>query len=60
MTRRFRLWLVVATLGTLANVAGGVMAVVSGEALHAGVHAGLALLGAYAIRRLAPQRLASN
>ena len=46
MTRRAKIWLAVDVLFTLGNVAGGVYAGLLGEVLHAGVHAGLALIGA--------------
>jgi len=59
MTRRSKVWLVVAVLFTVVNAAGGVMAVLRGELLHAGMHAGLVLLGEYFVWRLAPRRIAS-
>lgn len=58
MTRRSRIWLVVAALFSLINVAGAVFAAVQREWLHAGTHVGLALLGAYAVWWLAPSRTA--
>lgn len=51
MTRRSKVWLVVAVLFIFVNFVGGVIAAVGGELLHAGVHAGLLLLGAYYARR---------
>jgi hypothetical protein len=59
MTRRSKVWLVVALLFTLVNLVGAVMAALQGELLHGGTHAGLALLGAYLVWRLAPRRVAS-
>jgi hypothetical protein len=56
MTRRSKIWLVVAVLFILANFAGGLMAAWQGELLHSGVHVGLLLLGVYVVRRLAPRR----
>ena len=56
MTRRFKIWLVVAVLFTLLNLAGGVVAAMQGEILHAGAHAGLMLLGAFAVWLLVPKR----
>jgi hypothetical protein len=58
MTRRSKVWLVVAPLFIFANFAGGVVAAARGELLHAGIHAGLLLLGAYIVWRLAPRRYA--
>jgi hypothetical protein len=58
MTRRSRIWLVVAALFSLINVAGAVFAAARREWLHAGTHIGLALLGAYAVWWLAPSRTA--
>ena len=52
MTRRSKVWLVVAVLFILVNLVGGVSAAVRGELLHTGVHAGLLLLGAYYARRI--------
>jgi hypothetical protein len=52
MTRRSKVWLVVAVLFTLGNFAGGVYALVLGELLHTVTHAGLVLLGAYWVRHL--------
>ena len=56
MTRqRAKLWFVVASLFTLVNVGGAVMAAVAGEALHAAAHVVLVFVGAYFVWRLAPQ-----
>ena len=56
MTRqRAKLWFVVASLFTLVNVGGAVMAAVAGEALHAAAHVALVFVGAYFVWRLAPQ-----
>jgi hypothetical protein len=58
MARRSKLWLAVAVLFTVLNFAGGVFAAVQGELLHSGVHAGLLLLGAFAVWQLAPRSYA--
>lgn len=55
MTRRSKLWLVLASVFTLINLGGAGYAVAEGEALHAVLHAGLLLLGGYAVRRLLPR-----
>jgi hypothetical protein len=56
MTRqRAKLWFVVASLFTLANLGGAGMAAVAGEVLHTAAHVGLLLLGAYFVWRLAPR-----
>jgi hypothetical protein len=59
MTRRSKIWLVVAVLFTIVNLAGGVMAALAGEVLHAGLHAGLVLVGEFFVWRLTPRRVAS-
>ena len=58
MTRRSKVWLVVAVPFFVINLAGGVFAALQGELLHTGIHAGLTLLGAYLVWRLAPSRYA--
>lgn len=45
-----------AVLFILGNLGGGVVAALEGELLHAGMHAGLLLLGVYGVWRLAPRR----
>ena len=55
MTRRSKLWLVLAALFTLVNLAGIPMAAAAGEGLHTAAHVGLMLLGAYLVWRLAPR-----
>ena len=52
MTRRSKVWLVVAVLFTFLNFAGGVFAATQGELLHTSTHAGLMLLGAYLVHRI--------
>jgi hypothetical protein len=52
MTRRSKVWLVAAVLFTVVNFAGGVLAAVQGEFLHASAHAGLLFLGVYYTRRI--------
>jgi hypothetical protein len=56
VTRRSKVWLVVAVLFVVVNLGGGVFAAAQGELLHAGTHAGLLLLGVYAVGRLARRR----
>jgi hypothetical protein len=46
MTRRSRIWFVVAVLFTILNLGGAVIAAAQGEMPHAGVHVLLMLLGA--------------
>lgn len=59
MTRRSGIWLVVAVLFVVANLAGAVFAAARGELLHACIHAVLMLLGAYFVGRLAVRRIDS-
>lgn len=59
MTRHPRIWLAVAVLFTLVNLGGAVWAVARGELLHTGIYAGLLVVGAYAVGRLAARRIAS-
>ena len=51
MTRRAKLWAVVAGLFTVINVAGAGYAIALGESLHAAAHAGALLVG-YVVWRL--------
>lgn len=53
--KRAKLWFVVASLFTLANIGGAGAAAVAGEVLHAAAHVALVLLGAYFVWRLAPR-----
>jgi hypothetical protein len=53
MTRRFKLWLAVASFFNFINAAGGGYAVALGEEVHAAIHAGLLLLGTFWAWRLA-------
>jgi hypothetical protein len=55
MTRCSKVWLAVAVLFILVNLGGGVFAAAQGELIHAGIHAGLLLLGASLVWRLAPR-----
>jgi hypothetical protein len=55
---RSRIWLVVAVLFLLVNVAGGAYSAWQGEWLHTGIHAVLALLGEYWVWRLTSRRVA--
>jgi hypothetical protein len=56
MTRRSMVWWVVAALFLFVNLGGAVIAAAQGELLHAGIHAGLLLLGASLMWQLAPKR----
>jgi hypothetical protein len=56
MTRRAKVWLVVAVLFTVANAGAAVVAASWGQPRHAGVHVALALLGAWLAWQLAPRR----
>ena len=58
MTRRAKVWLVVAVLFLVGNLAGAVVAAAAGELHHAGVHVALALLGAYLAWRVSRGRVA--
>jgi hypothetical protein len=58
MTRRAKIWWVVALLFSVVNLAGAVSAVLQAEPIHAGIHAGLMVLGVYLVWRLAPRRVA--
>jgi hypothetical protein len=55
MTAPFRIWRLLAALFTLVNLVGLGMAVVAGEAIHAGIHVILLCLGVYLMQRLAPR-----
>ncbi len=50
MTRRARVWRVVAAVFSVVNVGGAVVAVLAGEPLHAGVHVAL-LVATYLVWR---------
>lgn len=60
MTRRSKVWLVVAVLFLVVNLVGAGVAAADGEWLHAGIHAGLLLPGAYLVRWLARRRYAGG
>jgi hypothetical protein len=51
MTRRSKIWRVIAALFTVVNVGGAGFAAISGEPLHAAVHVGL-LVATYVVWRL--------
>ena len=53
MTRRSRIWLAIAVLFSLANLAGAVIALTDGELLHTALHVVLMLLGSVAVSRIA-------
>ena len=59
MTRRSKIWLAVAVLFLLVNLAGGAYAILQGELLHAALHAALLVLVAYLLGRLAARRVES-
>jgi hypothetical protein len=52
MTRRSKIWLIVATLFTLVNFGGAVAAAVMGEGLHTAAHVALMVLGGYFVARI--------
>ena len=52
MTRRAKIWLVVADAFTVINLAGAGVAAARGESLHATVHIGLAILAPYLVWRI--------
>lgn len=56
MFQRSNVWLVGAVLFLVVNLGGAGYAAALGELLHAGIHAGLLLPGAYLVWRLAPRR----
>lgn len=58
MTRRSKVWLVVAGLFLAVNVGGAIFAAAVGELPHALLHVALAFPGAYLVWRLAPNRYA--
>ena len=64
MTRRSRLWLIIAWLFTLANLGGAVVAARTSEEAHTATHVALAVVGAFFIwripRRSRPHQLAGE
>jgi hypothetical protein len=52
MSGRSNIWLAAAMIFFFINFAGGLIAAVQGELLHAATHAGLLVLGAYFVRRI--------
>ena len=52
MTRRTKLWFIVATVFTVVNVLGAIQALWRVEPVHTTTHVALASLGAYAMLRL--------
>jgi hypothetical protein len=56
MIRRSIVWLVGAVLFLIVNLLGAGYAAAQGELLHAGIHAGLLLPGAFLVWWLAPRR----
>jgi hypothetical protein len=56
MTRRSKIWLLLAVSFLLVNLGGVLAAVAEGELLHAGAHAVLLVLGAYLALRFAHRR----
>ena len=55
MTRRSKIWRVVAALFTVGNLGGAGFAALAGEGFHTGAHVVLMLLGAYVVWRLTPR-----
>jgi len=55
MSRRAKVWRIVAALFTLINVGGAGYAAAAGEGPHTAVHIVLAILGIYAAWRLTPR-----
>ena len=55
MTRRNWIWLTAGVIFVVGNLAGAVFAAWAGELIHASIHGGLALLGAYPVWRLTRQ-----
>lgn len=60
MTRRSRIWLTVATVFTLVNLGGGVIAARSAEGVHAGVHVVLAVVGVWWMWRIVTRARVSS
>ncbi len=60
MTRRSKIWRVVAALFTVGNLLGAGFAAAAGEALHTGSHVALALLGACLAWWLTPRAAAQD
>lgn len=54
MTRRSKIWRVVAALFTLLNLVAAGYAAVLGEGLHTSVHVALMMVGAFIVWRLSP------
>jgi hypothetical protein len=52
MSRRTKIWLAVASIFTLINIGGAVVAAVWAEAMHTAVHVALAAAGVWLVRRL--------
>ena len=57
MTRLAKVWLVLAVLFALGNLAGAAVAAVWREPIHAGIHAVLALLAAWPASRIVARRV---
>ena len=55
MTRRKKIWLVVAALFTVVNLVSIWFAAAASEAMHTALHVALTLVGAYVTWRLAPR-----
>lgn len=58
MTRRSKVWLLIAGLFLAVNVGGAIFAAAGGELLHSLLHVALVFPGAYLVWRLAPIRYA--
>ena len=59
MSRRARIWFIVAAIFTVVNLWGMVMAAAAGEVIHTCIHIVLTLLGAVAAWRLLPRRVST-
>ena len=57
MSRRTKIWLAVAVLFAVVNLAGAGFAIAAWELPHAGLHVALMLIGAYAVGRIAAGRV---
>ena len=60
MSRRTRIWMVVAVIFTLVNLGGAVAAAFAGEVMHAATHAGLIVATAVVVWRLVPRRAVNH
>ena len=59
MSRRARIWLVVAVIFTLVNLAGAVLASLTGEVAHSLTHIGMLVATAVLVHRFMPRPAAN-